>query len=106
MQGSSMMPLARAAAPWPARVVASEYGRSYAIRGGRWHLVVGYDGDATLHDLVADPRSEVDASATAPMARRYLSDAAGLYLAHREAWRGAVWGSLNDIAPTSPLARD
>ncbi len=106
MQGQSMVPAARAAAPWPARVVASEYGRSYALRGGRWHLVVAYDGDATLHDLVADPRSERDASAEAPMARRYLRDAAGLYLAHRQAWRAGTWGALNDIASTSPLARD
>jgi arylsulfatase A-like enzyme len=105
MQGLDLVPLAEAAGRWPARIVASEYGRSFALRGGRWRLVVGYDGRATLHDVVADPAEERDVSSAAPLARRWLRDAAGLYLAHRVAWRAATWGSLGDLAPGSPLAR-
>ena len=104
MQGLDLVPTARDAGPAPGRIVASEYGRSYALRGNRWRLVVGYDGKATLHDVVADPEEARDVSAEAPMARRWLLDAAGLYLAHRVAWRAATWGSLGDLAPTSPLA--
>jgi arylsulfatase A-like enzyme len=104
MQGAGLVEPARAAAPWPHRVIASEYGRSYALRGGRWRLVVGYDGAATLHDVVADPEEATDVSDAQPMARRWLRDAAGLYLAHRAAWRAATWGSLGDLASTSPLA--
>jgi choline-sulfatase len=106
MQGASLVPLARAGAPWPHRVVASEYGRSYALRGGRWRLVVGYDGRATLHDVIADPEEARDVSAEAPMARRWLREAAGLYLAHRVAWRAATWGNLADLAASAPLPRE
>ncbi|MCA9680443.1 MAG: sulfatase-like hydrolase/transferase, partial [Myxococcales bacterium] len=105
MQGADLGPIARAAAPWPHRVIASEYGRSYALRGGRWHLVVGYDGRARLYDVIADPEETRDVSAEAPLAWRWLRDAAGLYLAHRVAWRATTWGDLGDIAATSPLAR-
>jgi arylsulfatase A-like enzyme len=104
MQGQSLLPMARAGAPWPQRVVASEYGRSYGLRGGRWRMVVGYDGDATVHDVIADPEEGRDISAEQPMVRRWLSDAAGLYLAFRTRWHDATWGGLTDIAPTSPLA--
>jgi arylsulfatase A-like enzyme len=92
MQGRSLMPMARAGTPWPHRVVASEYGRSYALRGGHWRMVVGYDGVATVHDVLADPEEATDISRSAPMVRRWLADAAGLYLAHRTEWRAATWG--------------
>jgi arylsulfatase A-like enzyme len=98
MQGANLLE------PSLHRVIASEYGRSYALRGGRWRMVVDYDGTATLHDVVADPEEVTDVSAAQPMARRWLRDAAGLYLAHRVAWRAATWGSLGDLAATSPLA--
>jgi len=106
MQGQSVLPIALAGGAWPARVIASEYGRAFSIRGGRWRLVTEYDGTATLHDVVADPAEAVEVSATTPMARAYLREAAGLYLAHRVAWRTATWGTLNDIAATSPLAAE
>jgi len=102
MQAASLMPLARAGAPWPNRIVASEYGRSYALRGGRWRMVVDYDGRYTLHDVTADPEEARDLAKDAPMARQWLREAAGLYLAHRVAWR-PTWGNLGDLAPGSPL---
>jgi arylsulfatase A-like enzyme len=98
MQGANLLE------PRLHRVIASEYGRSYALRGGRWRMVVDYDGTATLHDVVADPEEATDVSKAQPMARRWLRDAAGLYLAHRVDWRAATWGSLGDLAATSPLA--
>ena len=104
IQGASLVAPALARAPWPHRIVASEYGRAYALRGGRWRLVVGYDGTATLHDVVADPEEATDVSKEQPMARRWLREAAGLYLAHRTAWRAGSWGGLGDLAASSPLA--
>src|SRR4029079_18714209 len=103
MQGVSLLPAALAGADVP-RVVASEYGRSYALRAGRWHYVVDYNGTATLHDVIADPEETVDLSRTQPLVLRYFRDAAALYLVHRVAWREATWGNLAAIAPTSPLA--
>lgn len=111
MQGRSLV--ADALAPPLPRVAASEYGRSYALRAARWHLVVGYDGRAELFDTAADPDELDDRSGRrrggAPAAAiplRYLRDAAGLYLAHRAAWRASSWGALNDLAPGNPLAAD
>jgi arylsulfatase A-like enzyme len=103
MQGRTLLP-DTLAAPLP-RVVASEYGRAYALRAARWHLVVGYDGRGELFDAVADPDERDDRSRRAAIPLRYLRDAAGLYLAHRADWRAATWGALNDLAPGNPLAR-
>ncbi len=103
MQGANLLPLAgdRPLAP---SIVASEYGKSYALRASRWQLVVDYDGDQHLYDVAVDPDEEHDAVATAPIALRYLRDAAGLYLAHRTRWHAARWGNLADLAPGNPLA--
>ncbi|MBZ0238379.1 MAG: sulfatase-like hydrolase/transferase, partial [Deltaproteobacteria bacterium] len=95
------------APPLP-RVVASEYGRSYALRATRWHLVVGYSGKGELFDRAADLDQTNDRSGdpAAAIPLRYLRDAAGLYLAHRADWKAATWGALNDLAPGNPLAKD
>jgi hypothetical protein len=84
-------------------VVASEYGKSYALRAARWHLDVGYSGKGELFDTAADPDERADRSRDAAIPLRYLRDAAGLYLAHRAAWKPS-WGSFNDLAPGNPLA--
>jgi hypothetical protein len=104
MQGRSLVG-DTLAAPFP-RVVASEYGKSFALRGTRWHLVVGYSGKGELFDAVADVDEKSDRSgdAAAAIPLRYLRDAAGLYLAHRAAWKAASWGALNDLAPGNPLS--
>lgn len=101
MQGKSLV--GDTLAPPLPRVVASEYGRSYALRAARWHLVVDYAGRAELFDAVADPDERDDKSRAAMIPLRYLRDAAGLYLAHRASWRAATWGALNDLAPGNPL---
>jgi arylsulfatase A-like enzyme len=103
MQGRSLVPLALAGGRAPQRVVASEYGKSLAIRALRWHYVVDYDGHGKLFDVVADPGEAHDQTRAAPLALRYVRDAAGLYLAHRVAWRAARWGGLADLAADAPL---
>ncbi len=104
MQGQSLVPSTLGPVALP-RVVASEYGKAYALRAARWHLVVGYDGRGALYDVVADPAELIDRAGdpAAAIPLRYLRDAAGLYLAHRLAWRAATWGALNDLAPGNPL---
>ncbi|HVV82768.1 MAG TPA: sulfatase-like hydrolase/transferase, partial [Kofleriaceae bacterium] len=103
MQGASLLPLTVEPVAIP-RIVASEYGRSFALQATRWHLVVGYAGEASLHDVVADPEEVTDRSADAPIALRALRDAAGLYLSHRKEWHEASWGGLADLRPGNPLA--
>ena len=105
MQGHSLV--ADTLAPPLPRVVASEYGRSYALRATRWHLVVGYDGKGELFDSAVDTDEAHDRSgdAAAAIPLRYLRDAAGLYLAHREEWHATTWGAWNDLAPGNPLMK-
>jgi len=102
MQGASLVALARTGDAI-ARVVASEYGRSYALRGARWRYLVGYDDRGALYDLDADPAETRDVAATAPIALRYLRGAAGLYLEYRTAWHAAEWGNLANVTG-GPLA--
>lgn len=104
MQGASLLPLARTGDAIP-RVIASEYGRAYALRGAHWRYMVGYDDKGVLYDIDADPIETKDAGRDAPIALRYLRDAAGLYLAHRNDWRATTWGTLADLAPGGPLAK-
>jgi arylsulfatase A-like enzyme len=104
MQGASLLPLGRTGDAF-ARVVASEYGRAYALRGGRWRYMVGYDDVGHLYDIEADPTEVDDIAGEAPLALRYLRDAAGLHIAHRKAWRAATWGTLANLAPGGPLAK-
>ncbi|HUQ01160.1 MAG TPA: sulfatase [Kofleriaceae bacterium] len=105
MQGRSLIG-DTLAAPMP-RVVASEYGKSYALRAARWHLVVDYSGRGELFDSAVDLDETHDRSgdAAAAIPLRYLRDAAGLYLAHRAEWKAATWGALNDLAPGNPLSK-
>jgi choline-sulfatase len=104
IQGASLLPLAlRPAGGFP-RLVVSEYGISYAMRAGRWHYLVGYDGKETLYDVVADKEERTDVAAKRALVMRYFRDAAGLYLAHRVAWRAVTWGQLNGLLPGGPLA--
>ncbi len=44
MQGATLLPLALRPAGGLPRLVISEYGKSYALRAGRWHYLVDYDG--------------------------------------------------------------
>ncbi len=53
-----------------------------------------------------DKEEKNDLTARMPLVLRYFRDAAGLYLAHRSAWREATWGQLNDLLPGGPLAGD
>jgi choline-sulfatase len=103
MQGASLLPLAQAAVALPT-VVASEYGKSYALRASRWQLVVDYDGTQHLYDVAADPDEDHDRVGHDPIALRYLRDAGGLFLAHRTHWHATTWGSLAGLVPGNPLA--
>jgi arylsulfatase A-like enzyme len=95
MQGASLLALDDSMP----RMVVSEYGRSYALRAGPWHYLVDYDGVETLFDVSVDKQEIHDLAASAPLVLRYFRDAAGLYLAHRTAWREATWGALNALLP-------
>jgi arylsulfatase A-like enzyme len=109
MQGRGLLPvIRRQGAPLP-RVVAMEYGRSYALRAREWKYIVDYSGREELYHVARDPAEQRDIKADAPLALRYMRELAGFYLAHRARWRAASWGDLNDHGPgfaaTDPAPR-
>lgn len=85
--------------PWTPRVVSLEYGRSYALRARRWKYIVDYQQNESLFDLVEDPSEQRDLLGTQDIPLRYLRDLAGVFLAHRKAWRADSFGELNNHAP-------
>jgi arylsulfatase A-like enzyme len=99
IQGQSLVPLFLRKGPWTPRVVSLEYGRSYGLRARRWKYIVDYQQNESVFDHVTDPTEQTDLVARSPMALRYLRDLAGFFLAHREAWRTASFGPLNNHGP-------
>lgn len=96
VQGESLLPMVLREGPWVPRVEASEYGRSYSLRSRGLHYVVGYGGNESLFDTAADPAEKNELGDKRPLALRYFRDLAGIYLAHRAAWRTSTWGTLNN----------
>jgi arylsulfatase A-like enzyme len=99
MQGRGLLSvIRRQGAPLP-RVVAMEYGRSYALRAREWRYIVDYSGREELYHVAEDPTEQRDVKADRPLALRYMRELAGFYLAHRTRWRATSWGDLNDHGP-------
>jgi arylsulfatase A-like enzyme len=99
IQGQSLVPLLLRKGPWTPRVVPLEYGRSYALRARRWKYIVDYQQNESVFDLETDPTEQKDLVAENAMALRYLRDLAGFFLAHRQDWRMAAFGTLNNHGP-------
>jgi arylsulfatase A-like enzyme len=96
VQGESLLPMILREGPWVPRVEPSEYGRSYSLRSRNLHYLVDYGGKESLFDIAADPAEKTEIKDRRPLALRYFRDLAGIYLAHRAAWRTATWGTLNN----------
>ena len=99
IQGQDMLPVMRRQGPWPARVVAMEFGKSYALRARSWKYMVDYSGRERLYHTAEDPTEQVRLESKAPWVLRYMRENAGFYLAHRTRWRAATWGDVNDHGP-------
>jgi len=99
VQGESLLPMILRQGQWVPRVMPSEYGRSYALRSRAWHYIVNYSGRESLYNIALDPTEKTDLKDKEPLALRYFRDLAGIYLAHRAAWRTRTWGTLNNHAP-------
>jgi arylsulfatase A-like enzyme len=97
VQGESLLPMVLRQGPWVPRVEPSEYGRSYSLRSQGLHYIVDYGGNESLYDILADPAEKHDLKTKRPFALRYFRDLAGIYLAHRQDWHEATWGTLNNL---------
>ncbi len=106
MQGASLVPLLRRQGRWTPRVVAAEYGRSYALRARSWKYLVGYQGEESRFFVRQDPLEQEDLQAREPAVLRYFRDLAGFYLAHRTAWRARTFGTLNNHRSGFPLREE
>jgi arylsulfatase A-like enzyme len=96
VQGESLLPMVLRDGPWVPRVMPSEYGRSYSLRSRGLHYIVDYGGNESLFDIAVDPAEKSEIKDKRPLALRYFRDLAGIYLAHRAAWRTPTWGTLNN----------
>jgi arylsulfatase A-like enzyme len=96
VQGESLLPMILRDGGWLPRVEPSEYGRSYSLRSRALHYLVDYGGHESLFDIAVDPAEKSDLVERRPLALRYFRDLAGIYLAHRAAWRTTTWGTLNN----------
>ncbi len=96
IQGQSLLPLIARNGPWTPRVVPLEYGRSFSLRARDWRYITDYAGGETLFHLAEDPGEQRELGAERPIALRYFRDLTGVFLAHRQDWRMASWGPLNN----------
>ena len=99
MQGTSLLPQILRPGEWTTRVVASEYGRSYALHSPRYRYIVDYGGAELLYDDREDPTEQSPLGERAPDVLGYFRDLAGFHLALRGAWRGVGWGSIDNHGP-------
>lgn len=98
IQGMSLVPLIKRSGPWTPRVMPLEYGRSYALRAAQWKYIADYQQVESVFDLKNDPTEQQNLRDKHPMALRYLRDIAGFFLAHRQDWKMATFGSFNNHA--------
>jgi phosphate/sulfate permease len=77
--------------------VSSQYELAHTMRLGRWKLWIGGSGQVKFVDGKDDPREEKDLTEEQPVARRFVSDAMGLWMAYQEKWKKARWGVASNI---------
>lgn len=100
MQGTSLLPMILRQGQWTTRVVASEYGRSYALHSPRYRYIVDYDGTELLYDHQSDPAEQ--APLKDPDVLGHFRDLAGMHLALRSQLRG-TWGSIDNLSATAVI---
>jgi hypothetical protein len=60
---------------------------------------VGGGGNTQFYDLKADPGETQDASASHPLARRWVTDAFGIFLVNQAHWHKQRWGVASNVTP-------
>ncbi len=99
-QGESLIPLAQGVGRgYPRSAVASQYELAHAMRLGRYKLWVGGSGDTRFSDAVADPLEDKDLSKDHAYARRFVTDAMGLWMAYQSKWKKTRWGVASNLKP-------
>ncbi|MCS6912006.1 MAG: sulfatase [Myxococcales bacterium] len=103
VQGESLVPLAQGeGAGYPRPAIASQYELAHTMRLGRWKLWVGGSGQTRFVDGQDDPREERDLSQQEPLARRFVVDAMGLWMAYQDQWKKSRWGVASNHRPDLP----
>jgi arylsulfatase A-like enzyme len=100
VQGESLIPLAQGVgAGYPRPAIASQYELAHTMRLGAYKLWVGGSGEVKLFDAATDAHEEHDLAQTRNVERRVLTDAMGLWMANRNAWKKRRWGSPSNLLP-------
>jgi arylsulfatase A-like enzyme len=103
VQGESLVPLAQGqGAGYPRPAIASQYELAHTMRLSRYKLWVGGSGQVKFFDGQADPREDRELSESAPVARRFVADAMGLWMAYQDRWKKARWGVASNHRPELP----
>jgi hypothetical protein len=84
---------------YPRAAVSSQYELAHAMRLGRYKLWVGGSGDTRFVDAASDPLEAKDLSKDNPIARRFVSDALGIWMAYQKDWRKTKWGVASNLKP-------
>lgn len=98
LQGMSLLPLANGeGGGYPMPSVATRNGRLYAVRLGRYKMIVKRLGERRLYDLASDPTEQKDVIGGHAIAARYVADAAGLFIHYEKQWDKATWGVPSNL---------
>ncbi len=82
---------------WVRPSYTSMYELSHAMRLGTWKATIGRSGRPQVYDLVADPDEHTNVADAKRYETRMLSDALGLFLAHRKVWKKTAWGVVTNM---------
>jgi arylsulfatase A-like enzyme len=98
-QGESLIALASGdGRGYPRPAIASHWEAAWAMRLGRWKLVVENDGDARLYDLAGDPEERTPV-VDRPLARRFVADAFSLVRVYERRWKKRELGVGSNLRP-------
>ncbi len=99
-QGESLLPLAQGVGRgYPRCATSSQYELAHSMRLGRYKLWVGGSGDTRFADAQLDPLEDKDLSKDHPIARRFVNDAMGLWMAYQPRWKKTRWGVASNLKP-------
>jgi arylsulfatase A-like enzyme len=100
-QGSSMLPVATGAQPYPHLAVASQYENFHAGKLGNWKLKLAGTGAPTLYNLAKDPneRNDLWMKSGSTVGARLLLDPMWMLRQWNVEWKKSSWGNPAAVTP-------
>lgn len=99
-QGTSLLPIAQADAPYPLLAASSAYENTHVGRIADWKIQLKGGGTPQLWNLAKDPDETKDAWGSAHIAARMLLDPMWLLRAWNVEWKKSKWGNAATVSPS------